>query len=94
MVIREIMLDDEISDEMINEISNSGNSGDRIISFSTVSRFPDTLVKDSPPVWEESLSIISSILEIPCEETIKRILYAMREQSMFEQLINYLLSEN
>ena len=89
-----IKQDDEISDEMINEIANSGNSGDRIISFSAVSRFPDTLVKDSPPVWEESLAIISSILEIPYEDTIKRILCAMREQSMFEQLINYLLNEN
>lgn len=78
---------DDVTDEMFT-------SEDRIITLSKASRFPDTLVRNAPPEWEESISIVSSVLEIPYEETVKRILLAMREQGMFEQLINYLFNEN
>ena len=87
-----VIRDDEITGELIDKLANdSHDSVDRIISYSTISRFPDALAKNSLPLWEESLSIISSVLEISDEDTIKKILIAMREQSMFKQLINHLL---
>lgn len=78
---------DEITDEMVN-------SENRIITLSKARRFSSELVSNTLPVWEESLSIISSILETPYEETIKKILSAMREQGMFKPLINHLFEEN
>ena len=87
--------DAEISDKLIEEMAEGGtNHNDRIISASTISRYPRNLVQNSLPTWEESLTIISTVLGIASEDTIKRILCAMRKQSMFVQLIDFLFSNH
>jgi hypothetical protein len=87
-----LMQDDELTDELLHEIAtDESDSKDRIISVSTASKLPGELLKNSPPTWEESLSVISSVLEISDEDTVKDILRAMREQGMFTSLINFLL---
>jgi hypothetical protein len=89
-----LMPDDELTDELLHEIAvGESDSKDRIISTSTASRFPEELLKNSPPTWEEGLSIISSVLEISNEETVKDILRAMRRQGMFTALIDFLLHD-
>jgi hypothetical protein len=86
--------DDELTDELLDEIATGeSDSKDRIISASTAGRFPEGLLKNLPPTWEESLFFISSVLEISDEETVKDILRAMRGQGMFTGLINFLLDD-
>jgi hypothetical protein len=88
------MQDDELTDELLHEIAiDESDSKDRIISIPTASRFPKELLKNPPPTWGDSLSVISSALGISDEETVKDILRAMRGQGMFTALINFLLED-
>ena len=131
-----IKQDSEITDELIDKIVNQDStSQNRIISQSTVNLLPDGLANNSLPDREESLSIISKVLEIPFPDArflgsvkaatsdakgaylstqpsygkkitqpeadktspeydvIISILRAMRKQSMFVQLITFLLDD-
>jgi hypothetical protein len=89
-----IIQDDELTDELICEIAtDESDSKDRIISASTAGRFRGELLKNSPLTREEGLFFVSSVLEIPDEETCKDIMRAMRKQGMFTSIINFLLND-